>query len=199
MRTTSNALATWGAASSDQLDVIETALRAVRGTRGGSRHTTEQLAHAYALLLASKWQRFCRDLHTEGVAALLDRMQPAEALVPSRAVQDALRIALTTDRALDTKNAQRTAIAKDFSLFAVTFWKEVEGRDKRGRGRLKKVDELNVWRNAIAHHDFLRKNRTERLRARTVRSWRAACDALAGAMDAVVATQIGRLVGKEPW
>jgi hypothetical protein len=114
-------------------------------------------------------------------------------------LQDALRVKLTADRALAKANAQPDAIAKDFSLFSLAFWDEVERLDKRNLRRKAQMKALNDWRNAIAHYDFVRKNLTGRLQIRTVRSWRTACSGLAVAMDEVVATQSELLAGTRPW
>src|ERR1700682_173538 len=48
-----------------ELDEIVEAHRAVGGSGRGRRHATEQVNHAYAVLLSSQFQGFCRDLHSE--------------------------------------------------------------------------------------------------------------------------------------
>lgn len=49
------------------LDEIEAAHASVGGTGPGRRYATQQSNQAYAMLLASQFQGFCRDLHTESV------------------------------------------------------------------------------------------------------------------------------------
>jgi len=47
------------------LDEIEAAHASVGGTGPGRRYATQQINQAYALLIASQFQGFCHDLHTE--------------------------------------------------------------------------------------------------------------------------------------
>ena len=54
------------------LDEIEAAHASVGGTGPGRRYATQQINQAYAVLLASQFQGYCRDLHTESVAHLMD-------------------------------------------------------------------------------------------------------------------------------
>src|SRR5437870_3298320 len=57
----------WLAARGTALDEIEDAHRHVGGSGPGRRYATQQINQAYAVLLASQFQGFCRDLHTECV------------------------------------------------------------------------------------------------------------------------------------
>jgi hypothetical protein len=63
----------WVTTRARDLDDIEAAHRSVGGTVRGRRFATEQINHAYAVLLASQFQSFCRDLHTECVHFLNQR------------------------------------------------------------------------------------------------------------------------------
>ncbi|HQU43183.1 MAG TPA: hypothetical protein PK867_10240, partial [Pirellulales bacterium] len=47
------------------LDELEAAHRSVGGTGRGRRYATQQINQAYAALLSSQFQGFCRDLHRE--------------------------------------------------------------------------------------------------------------------------------------
>jgi hypothetical protein len=51
--------------------VIEDAHRLVRRGGPGQREITQQINQAYALLLSSQFQGFCRDLHSECARLLL--------------------------------------------------------------------------------------------------------------------------------
>ena len=57
----------WNAVRLPRLDEIERAHSSVGGTGPGRRYATQQINHAYAVLLSSQFQGFCRDLHTESV------------------------------------------------------------------------------------------------------------------------------------
>src|SRR5437762_7577986 len=61
----------WSAERAAALDEIEHAHRSVGGTGPGRRYVTQQINQAYALLLASQFQGFCRVLHEECVDQLV--------------------------------------------------------------------------------------------------------------------------------
>ena len=64
---------------------MEAAHRSVGGTARGRRFATEQINHAYAVLLASQFQGFARDLHSE----CADRL--AKAIAPTAAASKTAR------------------------------------------------------------------------------------------------------------
>jgi hypothetical protein len=64
-RVPSRSLHTWRVDCAAALDEIEAAHGAVGGAGPGRRTATQQINYAYAVLLSSQFQRFCRDLHTE--------------------------------------------------------------------------------------------------------------------------------------
>src|SRR2546426_8652738 len=66
-RMPSNSLQHWQGSRCIKLDEIVEAHRAVGGTGRGRRYATEQVNHAYAVLLTSQFQGYCRDLHSECV------------------------------------------------------------------------------------------------------------------------------------
>ena len=82
------------------LDEIESAHTSVGGTGPGRRYATQQINQAYAVLVASQFQGFCRDLHTECVARLMAFINP------SASVRHLLQAGFTRGRQLDSKNAQ---------------------------------------------------------------------------------------------
>jgi hypothetical protein len=63
------------------------------------------------------------------------------------------------------------------------------------------LEELNTWRNAIAHQDFdpAKLGGTKVLRLSLVRQWRSACNGLAVAFDAVMCHHLSVLSGTMPW
>lgn len=81
----SRALGRWNTAARGRLDEIEQAHRAVGGGGLGHRIGTLQIDHAYAGLLSSHFQGFCRDLRSEVIDHLSSRMsEPLAAPLPSR-------------------------------------------------------------------------------------------------------------------
>lgn len=82
----SRALSRWNTAAKGRLDEVEQAHRAVGGGGLGHRIATLQIDHAYAVLLSSHVQGFCRDLRSQVIDHLSSRMsEPLAAPLPSRA------------------------------------------------------------------------------------------------------------------
>jgi hypothetical protein len=65
----SNSPRKWSGERSDALDEIQNAHAMVGGTDRGRRYATQQINYAYAALLSSQFQGFCRDLHSECIDA----------------------------------------------------------------------------------------------------------------------------------
>ncbi|MEE8467798.1 MAG: hypothetical protein V3T22_05055, partial [Planctomycetota bacterium] len=87
------ALQTWNTQASSALDGIVAAHRAVAGSGPGQHNATREINHAYAVLLTSQFQRYCRDLHTEAVEFVV-------AHVPSTSIADLLRARMLEARKL---------------------------------------------------------------------------------------------------
>jgi hypothetical protein len=110
-----------------------------------------------------------------------------------------LRSALMQGRKLDFGNPSPSNLGADFGRLGMAFWDEVRALDARNDDRKDRLEELNEWRNAIAHQDFARVGGRALLHLGSVRGWRAACDALAISFDRAVGMHLGRLVGRAPW
>jgi hypothetical protein len=110
----------WSAVRSAALDEIESAHRTVGGTGPGRRYATQQLNQAYAVLLSSQFQGFCRDLCTECV----DHLLVAVADASLRAIY---RRNMRYGRKLDTGNPNPGNIGADFDRFGLRFWPAVDG------------------------------------------------------------------------
>jgi len=184
----------WNTTRTQQLNDIEAAHRSVGGTGPGRRFATEQINHAYAVLLASQFQGFCRDLHSECVREL------AQAVTPT-IFQSILHSEFLLNRGLDRGNANPSTIGSDFNRLGVEFWRKVDEDDPKNDRKRQLLEELNQWRNAIAHQDFdpatLRGTTT--LRLLKVQEWRKACDRLALSFDNVMRNHLMTITGKSPW
>lgn len=184
----------WKAARARELDQLEAAHVALGGTGRGRRYATQQVNQAYVVLLASHFQGFCRDLHTEAIDYFVDSIQPPSA-------RPAVRTALTWRRSLDRGNPTPHNLAVDFNRFGMDFWPELYAVDSWAARRETALKDLNRWRNAIAHHDF----DASKLAGRTtvtlqmVRRWRSACNGLARSIDRVVGLRILHLTGVRTW
>jgi hypothetical protein len=184
----------WTTSRSDALNEMARAHAAVGGSRPGRRYATQQINRSYAVLLASHFQGFCRDLHSECVAHLTRSISP----VSLRPIVGAV---FTLNRQLDTRNAQPGSIGSDFGRLVVDFWIQVNAIHSGNSTRKSELDSLNTWRNAIVHQDFdpARLGGSTTLRLSMVRQWRKDCGHLAQSFDEVMRRHIQSLVGASPW
>lgn len=190
----SRAFEKWQTDRSDELDEIVAAHVSIGGTGRGRRFATQQINHAYAMLLSSQFQGFCRDLHTESIECLVLTVSPIR-------LQEVLQHELSRSRKLDRGNPNPGNIGSDFDRFGLTFWPQVQLIDSLNVARHAALVQLNEWRNAIAHQDFdpakLGGRRT--LHLRHVSDWRKACHGLAESFDRVLQAHIHVLTGQLPW
>ena len=187
----SRSLQTWLTDRRGALDEIEHAHRKVGGTARGRRRATRQINYAYTVLLASQFQGFCRDLHDECIRILLQSIRPV-------GLQGAFEKNLLLNRKLDSGNPNPGNIGSDFNRFGLEFWYEMDRLDGRNGDRRKELQELNEWRNAIAHQDRRVLSRRP-LHLREVRHWLRECEDLATCSDEVMRVRIELILGASPW
>jgi hypothetical protein len=189
----SRALSNWQTSRRAALDELETAHRSVGGTGPGRRFATEQINQAYAVLLSSQFQGYCRELHSECVDWMIRGVTPAVLHAP-------LRAEFRFTRKLDKGNPNAGNIGSDFGRLGLEFWSTAERHESRTLARKDQLEQLNLWRNAIAHQDFDIKILGSRtLRLSQVRQWRTACDGLARTFDEVMHRYLLTLTGLPPW
>jgi hypothetical protein len=170
------------------------ALSQLQAHRAAGSAPALQLHYAYVLLLSAHFQAYCRGLHTDAAQLLVERIDPGIA-----AVVDAN---LTFARQLDRGNAQPSALGADFNRLGLEFWTVVEAADARNAARQRKLEELNDWRNAIAHHDIERHRADLNPHTVTIaacNTWHSALNGLAESFDRVLADHLERLLGTRPW
>lgn len=143
-------------------------------------------------MLASHFQGFCRDLHSEAADALAQAASPA-------AVSLILRTQLVDNRQLDRGNAQPSSLGSDFGRFDLPLWDELRAHDARSERRSAQLMLLSRWRNAIAHQEFSKTGGKRSLNLASVRRFRSSCNGLANSMDAVLRAHLNRLTGANPW
>ena len=191
----SAALHDWSTGRATALDEIEDAHRAVGGSGPGRRYATQQINQAYTVLLSSQFQAFCRDLHMECAFCLV-------AAVASQDLRVMYRLALVLGRKLDRGNPSPGNLGSDFNRFGLPFWPLVDAYRPQNSRRRALLEELNDWRNAIAHQDFapamLRDGRPT-LQLGQVQGWRKACEGLARSFDGVLQAYISGKTGTIPW
>lgn len=183
---------TWNTQRLPALDELEVAHRSVGGTGRGRRYATQQINQAYAVLLSSQFQGFCRDLHSECADHFVQS-------VPPGLVRATFRKVLEENRKLDKGNANPANIGADYNRFGISIWYNAKRHDVRNQGRRDRLDELNRWRNAIAHHDFdpIALGGSE-LRLRWVRNWRSACEQVAISFDEILRNYLKTVNGMSP-
>lgn len=191
----SNSHLQWRTVRATALNEIARAHAALGGTSPGRRYTTQQVNRAYAMLLASQFQGFCRDLHSECVEHLLGILAPPPAL------RNLLWAEFTRGRHLDRGNAQPSSLGADFGRIGIDFWDELKFYDTEAEKWKADLDLLNEWRNAIVHQDFTspKLGGIMYLRLARIRHWRTSCDRLAQAMDEVMRRHLHDLTGTSPW
>jgi hypothetical protein len=184
----------WDTTRTAELDEIEAAHAAVGGTGRGRRCATEQINHAYAVLLTAQFQGFCRDPHSECVEHFVHA-------TTSPGVRDALLTLFLLNRGLDRGNASAGILGGDFGRLGIEFWARVYDEDPRNRPRREALEQLNAWRNAIAHQDFdpAVLGGTAALHLTQVRAWRRACDHLAQSFDRTMRAYFLAAIGIAVW
>jgi hypothetical protein len=183
----------WSTARASSLDEIESAHRSVGGSSPGRRYATQQINQAYAVMLSSQFQGFCRDLHAEYVGCLTRLVTPAS-------LPTIMHVEFTWNRQLDRGNPNPGNIGSDFGRLGLEFWDEVNAHDVRNPLRKRLLEELNEWRNAIAHQNFdpARLGGTITLGLRKVAGWRSACVGLASSFDEVMRAYLLRVTEFSP-
>jgi hypothetical protein len=185
----------WNTDRRAALDQIAAAHAAVGGAAPGRRYATQQINQAYAMLLSSQFQGFCRDLHSEAV----DHICGPVAAGNSRMLL--LRIRFTTGRKLDMGNPNPGNLGADFGFFNLQLWPALNMHNTANQARSKVLAELNEWRNAIAHQDFDPAKLGGRIAVllSNVKRWRRNCEDLATDLDFVVGAHVATITGAKPW
>src|SRR5271166_3866075 len=119
----------WLSTRAKALDEIEAAHASVGGTGPGRRFATQQINQAYAVLVASQFRGFCRDLHTESVARLMAFIDAPPLVLPL------VQARFSKGRQLDSKNAQPGSLGSDFGLLGIKFWDEVDKHHRKNKHR----------------------------------------------------------------
>jgi hypothetical protein len=137
----SRAYRQWSRTRATELDEVEAAHILVGGTARGRRYTTQQINRAYAVLLASQFQGFARDLHTESVDYLV-------VVIPHPRFRAAMREELLWNRQLDTRNATQATLGGDFGRLGIlNFWAQVDAVLVNNNLRRQGIEQLNTWQS----------------------------------------------------
>jgi hypothetical protein len=194
----SRALQRWESSKQVELDRLEAAHAAVGGTGVGRRTATQQINDAYIVLIAAYFQQYCRDLHTEAATALASTVKPTD-------LREMIQAAFIRNRQLDRGNAQPSSLGSDFGILGLNLWDTLKAMNKLNPKRQQRLEQLNIWRNAIAHQSFKHKPDDAAKVAGTTRNLdfaracRSSCLALAREIDKAVGKHVAKHVDPAPW
>jgi hypothetical protein len=150
--------------------------------------------------LASEFQGFARELHDEAVEFLV-----TSAATGNSKLDNVLRIAMTSERALGRNNAGDDTLDRDFTRIGLNLWSAIGAQSPRqGPALRQKLKKLIEMRNAIAHDNEAQIIKLESngfaLERAVTRGWHADLDSLAASIDDVVGSYLGALMGvPRPW
>jgi hypothetical protein len=103
--------------------------------------------------------------------------------------------------ALARGNATYQTLRSDFMRTDLDIWEALERRDQRNLDRMRRINQLSTWRNAVAHQDVPPPSSAQLIRGtdrdvRSLRTWRHSCSALVHDIDAVVNHHMIVLAGR---
>lgn len=196
---TSMALQTWHGERAQRMDELLDVHGRVRDVGGEHGIGTRQIELALTQRLASEFQGFARDLHDEGIDVVygqMDEWNPVWART--------FRQLLLLRRDLDRRNASPSTLASDFERFGLDLWPDLIRSDRRCAHWQGSLERLNVATNALVHDDVtkLRRLATDgvSLDIEGFLVWRRAADAVAVAMDRLLAEHLAEtLRAPVPW
>lgn len=191
------ALAQWRTVGLGRLDELEKVhATATRGRRGASWGTT-QLNRSLFVALVAQFQEYCRELHDGAAAVHVAAANPKQATVVFNL--------LTEGRRLEAQNPRVGHLGSDFGRLGFSLVDELKAADPAMPSRLRLLDLLVDFRNAISHGDetkiaALTKGGDIRATKASYRRFRRTLDQLAGTMDDVVGSALGAgLQIPRPW
>jgi len=192
----SAALRKWNGERLEQLDELEQLHKQLTGSAPGRRWITSQLDRSYVVTLASQVQGYFRDLHSETAAFLAG-------LAPSH-LGPLIEGSLTLGRTLDRGNPNAGNLGSDFARFGFDFWDSLYEADERSRRRRELLEQVMIWRNAIAHESRISAKNQKQIEGTKPtltwgRRWRRAMGALVKTADSVTRDELAALTGQEPW
>lgn len=190
----SQSLLKWNIERLPSLANIENAHAAIVGPGRGRRYITQQINQAFAMMVSSHFQGFCRDLHSECVDIIATTVTP-------QPIQNVLRVEFLYGRKLETGNPNPGNIGNDFNRFGFKLFDAMKALAPKTTRQKAQLESLNVWRNAIAHQDFTKSDLCGKttISIARVRAWRSACGELAQTMDLAMQVQLKEILGIQPW
>jgi hypothetical protein len=177
-----------------RLDQLVAARRVVTG----GRYPTQAINWSLAIVLASEFQGFTRELRDEAAGIL------ASAIAKGNLAHfTIIRNSLLANRAIDRGNARVDTLNEDFNRLGVDIWKDISSAVASGARWQRQLERLNQARNALAHNNM---GKLQQLKAdgypinsTTVDSWRVACNGIGRHLDLILKKHLTNLTGVQPW
>ncbi len=190
----SDALNVWRIDRVPRLQNVEADCLHLAALHAAAPGRVQEYIRAYAVLLGSEFQGYCRDLHTECAGKLVASVYPTS-------LRAALRAQCLYGRKLDMGNPNSGNLGADFGRYGIDFWLAVLAIDPGHAARQHRLAMLSAWRNAIAHNDYdpVQLGGTITLSVAQIRDWRTECDLLAAAFDLALGSYLQTVTGVAPW
>ncbi len=193
----SAALHAWKNDSAARLDELLKIHQEVAGAGRGRPWGTEQLNRSLFVALVAQFQSYSVALHDLAVDVHVD-VAPAEQ-------QALMRRLMTLGRALESKNPRTDHLGADFSKVGLALIKDLKAIGPASQARLRHLDLLIDFRNAIAHGNEA--EISAMALARGIKPTKAAfvryrgfLNQLAPTMDRTVSTQLASVLNiRAPW
>lgn len=187
----SAALTQWQCDRSARLKEVDAHCTSLQ-TSGLARTLLEESLRGYVMHLSAHFQGFCRDLYTECSQVVVAAIPPN--------LQATAQTQFTTLLALEKGNPIYANIKTDFSRFG--FVLDLNAVMPDSMQQITKLSHLNTWRNRSAHQgtQTLAGSVPAVLTLSTIQDWRATCDGLSQALDAIMYNELTRILGgAAPW
>ena len=187
----SAAITRWQNDRTPRLDEVERHCAAVLALVPPNPTFLDETLRGFVLHLSAHFQGFCRNLYTE-----CSQIWIAAILVGLQATAQAQ---FSAQLALEKGNPSYDNIKRDFNRFG--FLLDLQISHPLGPQRVTDLGHLNDWRNKAAHQGDqpLGKGVPALLTLPIVQDWRKSCDGLATSLDAIMYTELLRIMGVAPW
>lgn len=182
------ALQQWQNDRVPRLNEVEAHCAAVAALVPPKPEFLDETLRGFVLHLSAHFQGFCRDLYTESSQACIAQM-PA-------GLHATAQLQFLDHISIETGNPSHVNLKRDFGRFGLSFNLQATNAKE-----VTDLGHLNAWRNKAAHQGTrpLPGGIPTILTIATVQGWRASCDRLAAALDAMMQQELQRITGLPPW
>lgn len=183
----SNSLTLWLNDRTPRLNEVDAQCSASHATLPANPILVDENIRGFLLLLSAHFQGFCRDFYTECAQVLVLRIRPT--------LQVLVQQQFTAHCSLDHGNPNIGNIKKDFNRFGFSL--NMASSDPANHTRLADLEQLNRWRNIVAHHGTVPPEGLPDLI--TVQGWRTSCNGLATSLDEIMYNRLRKILHRQPW